>query len=151
MEIRLAKEKDLPQIMKLKDIKDPSLILGRIEKSQEGTVAYFVAEENEVIVGHILLKFYGKDTAPSYPDIEDAFVKEAERSKGIGTLLIQKVEIAAKEKGVNKIGLAVNPTLNHKAKALYERLGYKEVGTPSYLDGIYDGTEDWVVDLVKVL
>lgn len=151
MEIRLAQEKDLSQIMKLKDIKNPSLILGRMEKSQQGTAAYLIAEENEEIIGHILLKFYGKETAPDYPDIEDAFVKDELRGKSIGTKLIKEVEEIAKEKKFNRIGLAVDPTLNPKAKSLYERLGYKEVGNPSYLDGIYNGTEVWVVDMAKDL
>lgn len=151
MEIRTASEKDLPQITELKDIKDQSLILGRMEKAQEGQVVYLVAEEGEKIIGHILLKFYGKKTAPDYPDIEDAFVKEEERGKGVGTSLIREVERIAKEKSFKRIGLAVNPTLNPRAKALYEGIGYRETGNHSYLDGVYDGTEDWVVDMVKDL
>ncbi len=151
MKIRSAKEEDLPKIMKLKDMKDEQRILGRMQKAEEGQVTYLVAEDNGEIIGHVLVKFYGKDSAPEYPDIEDAYVLEKERSKGIGSELIKEAEKVAKEKGFKKIGLAVNPTLNPKAKALYERLGYKETGELAYLDGIYDGTEDWVVDMVKIL
>lgn len=49
------------------------------------------------------------------------------------------------------MSLAVNPNLNPKAKMLYERLGYTQTKTALYLDGIYDGDEDWVIDMVKEL
>jgi hypothetical protein len=45
----------------------------------------------------------------------------------------------------------VNPTENVRAKALYERLGYVPTGERSYVDDVYDGHEDWVIDLEKQL
>ena len=47
--------------------------------------------------------------------------------------------------------VSVNPTQNTRAKALYERLGYSETNHQAYVDGIYSGMEDWVVDMVKEL
>jgi hypothetical protein len=38
-----------------------------------------------------------------------------------------------------------------RARALYERLGYVATGENSYLDDVYDGDEDWVIDLEKRL
>ena len=45
----------------------------------------------------------------------------------------------------------MNPLLNARAKTLYERLGYRDSGRSVYLDGIYDGDADWVIDLMKRL
>jgi len=151
MEIREAQEKDIPQIMQIKNWGTKKDYLTRISKTMEGKAEYLVIEENGEILGHIFLKFYGSKTAPDYPDIEDAFIKEELRGQGIGTKLIEEVEKIAKEKGFHKIGLGVNPTLNPKAKSLYERLGYKDTGNPPYLDAVYNGTEDWVIDMVKEL
>ncbi|MDO8639037.1 MAG: GNAT family N-acetyltransferase [Candidatus Daviesbacteria bacterium] len=82
---------------------------------------------------------------------EAIYVKEEFRGQGIGTELIKKSEKISRKNGFNKIGLGVNPTLNPKAKSLYERLGYKNTGNPPYLDAVYNGTEDWVIDMVKEL
>jgi hypothetical protein len=47
--------------------------------------------------------------------------------------------------------LAVNPLLNVRARRLYERLGYRDTGHPAYVDGVSDGVEDWVIDMVKLV
>ena len=49
------------------------------------------------------------------------------------------------------MGLAVNQTENPRAVKFYQRLGYKHDGGEKYLDGIYDGMEDWVIDMEKEL
>ena len=55
----------------------------------------------------------------------------------------------AKERGCDRLGLAVNPDDNPAARRLYERLGYRHDGGEKYLDGVYNGFEDWVIDLEK--
>lgn len=60
-------------------------------------------------------------------------------------------EDRARRRGIGRIGLAVNPTENVRARALYERLGYVATGERSYVDDVYDGYEDWVIDLEKEL
>ena len=99
------------------------------------------------IVGHVFLN-YGK---PPYPQMSALVVRENLRSKGIGTEAIKEVERRVKEKGFNKVGLSVNPDNNPRAKALYEKLGYKDTGKEKYLEYVdpYDKAEDWVIDLVK--
>ena len=34
---------------------------------------------------------------------------------------------------------------------LYQKLGYTSLGNEPYLDGVYNGVEDWVIDLVKAI
>jgi ribosomal protein S18 acetylase RimI-like enzyme len=95
------------------------------------------------------LRLDGNKTEPGYPNIQDLFIVEEQRSRGLGKQLIQECEKIAQENGYGKISVAVNPTLNPRAQSLYKSLGYKGVGKKLYLDGIYDGDEDWVLDLVK--
>jgi hypothetical protein len=45
----------------------------------------------------------------------------------------------------------VNPTLNGRARRLYERLGYIPTKRAPYLDGEYGGQENWVIDMTKRL
>ena len=112
---------------------------------------WFAAVEDGEAVAWIVVKWRGKPTHPEYPDMEDLFVKEPWRGQGIGTALVRFVETEAKRRGYLKLGLAVNPTQNERAKALYERLGYESTGGIAYLDSVYDGDEDWVIDLEKRL
>lgn len=151
MTIRKASLKDTSQ---LKEVK-PNLEDGRINKhlkeQTENKAEFLVLETDKKVSGFIFLKYYGKRTHPDYPDMEDLYTKESERGKGYGSALIAECERLAKEKGFKKIGLAVNPTENQKAKNLYEHLGYKHDGRKSYVDGVYNGIEDWCIDLEKDL
>lgn len=155
MNIRLAQVADLPALTVLKGPSNQHFQESkerqekRLKEQAKGRAAYLVAEENGKIIGHVFLKYYGSTNDPESPDMEDLYVKQEYRSKGIGTRLIYECEQHAKEKGYTSIGLSVNPTLNSKAKKLYEKLGYFDVGRKPYIDGIYDGVEDWVIDMRK--
>jgi len=94
-----------------------------------------------------LISWRGKETVPDYPDLFDLYVREDARSRGIGTALISSLEDLVRAKGFTKIGLAVNPTDNPHALQLYQRLGYKIINDVPYLEGVYDGNEDWCVDM----
>lgn len=151
MEIRTANFDDIAKIAQLKNTPDQERYIKRVDQLQEGKAEYLILEEGGEIIGQAFLKYYGTLSDPDYPDIEDIYIKEQFRGQGLGTLLIKKCEGLAKQKGFKKIGLGVNPTLNSKAKALYERLGYDDVGREPRLDGIYNGVEDWTIDMVKNL
>ena len=49
------------------------------------------------------------------------------RGKGIGTALIRRAEELVSERGVSRAGMSVSVT-NIRARALYERLGYRDCG-----------------------
>lgn len=151
MQIRLATKKDISAITALKGIEDNERYSQRIVETENGRTAYMLTEFEDQIVGQVFLKFYGTIKDSSIPSMEDLLVNENSRNKGIGTALIQECERLSKEKGYTKIGLSVNPNLNKKAKSLYEKLGYVNLGKESYLDGVYNGVEDWVIDLVKTI
>jgi GNAT superfamily N-acetyltransferase len=103
------------------------------------------------LVGWVVVTWSGKQTHTDYPDMSDLFVGEEWRNRGIGTALIGYIERLAQQNNCGKIGLSVNPDLNAQAQSLYLRLGYRHDGRAKYVDGVYDGVEDWVIDLEKVL
>ncbi len=149
MTIRLARVTDYELLKKIKpSIKDKT-IEERLKKQEEGKVEFMILEDDDEPVSFVLLKWEGKKTHPEYPDMEDLYTREEYRGKGLATLLIKECEKRAKERGFSKIGLAVNPEKKSKAKAFYEKLGYKHAGGKPYVDALYNGTEDWVIDLEK--
>jgi GNAT superfamily N-acetyltransferase len=101
--------------------------------------------------GWVLIQWNGKPTVPSVPDLNDLYVHPSFRSQGIGTKIIKSCEQIVRSAGYDKLGLAVNPDLNPRAYALYQRLGYSAITQDKYLDGVYGGVEDWVIDLEKSL
>ncbi len=158
MKIRTATTNDLSQLTHLKNPeteRDVKLIqelhLRRLDELKNEEILYLVAEEGNQIIAHVLFKINGIPTELGYPNMSDLYVVDEKRNLGIGTALVQEGEKIAEEKGYTKISLAVNPSLNPNAMSLYKRLGYKQTTTDSYVDGVYDGNEDWVIDMVKVL
>lgn len=149
--IRRATSKDVDHLKKVKPSLTGEQAEERLKKQEEKLVEYLVLEKDGEIVSFVLLKWQGKKSHPEYPDMEDLFTREDQRGKGFATNLIRECETLAKQKGFNKIGLAVNPELNENAHRLYTKLGYCHDGKKSYVDGVYDGVEDWVVDLEKKL
>jgi len=149
MNIRNVNSSDYRSVKKIKPSLDTVSFKERLERQKSGYAEFLVLEDKNQLVSFVFVKWGGKKTHPEYPDMEDLYTKESKRGKGYATLLITECEKRAKEKGFKEIGLAANPTENPKARSLYERLGYKSTGEKSYLDGIYDGVEDWVIDLEK--
>jgi len=123
----------------------------RLSETAEGKAQYLVAEKDGKVAGHIFLKFYGKPTATEYPDIEDLYVNPDFRHQGIGESLVKECEKIAKEKGFSQIGIASNPDERCPARLLYKKLEFDVVNNVPYVDGVYEGVEDYVVDLVKDL
>lgn len=151
MKIRLATIADISAITLMKKIEDQDRYIQRINETNEGRSVYLVAEQDGQVIGQVFLKYYGTKTYPEYPNMEDLFVGENFRDQGVGTALIKECESQTKEKGFTRIGLSVNPNLNKKAMSLYEKLGYVSLGNEPYLDGVYNGVEDWVIDFVKLI
>ncbi len=69
--------------------------------------------------------FYRKPTPKNELLMDGIAVRDGFRGQGIGTLLFDELFVWAKENGYNSIHLDVIDE-NPKAKALYERLGFKE-------------------------
>lgn len=151
MIVRKVTLKDTESLKLIKPSIDLDTITNRLKKQSENKVEFLLLEVNNKPTSFALLKWGGKDTHPEYPDIEDLYTKESERGKGLGSYLINECEKRVKKKGYTKIGLAVNPTENNQAKILYEKLGYRSTNEKPYVDGVYNGIEDWCIDMEKIL
>ncbi len=151
MFIRPATIQDIPTITKLKNIPDTERYSQRVVETELGKANYLVAEIDSQLVGQVFLKYYGTPKYPHYPNMEDLLVAKDYRHQGVGSSLIEQCEQLARFKGFKQLGLSVNPTLNSQAMGLYQKLGYQPLGSEPYLDGVYNGVEDWVIDLVKTL
>ncbi|KKQ98203.1 MAG: GCN5-related N-acetyltransferase [Candidatus Woesebacteria bacterium GW2011_GWB1_39_12] len=149
MNIRLARVTDYETLKKIKPSISDRIIEERLSRQEEGKVEFMILEDNNEPVSFVLLKWEGKKTHPEYPDMEDLYTKGEFRRKGYATLLIKECEKRVKEKGLKKIGMAVNPDKNSKVKVFYEKLGYRHDGGKLYVDAVYNGVEDWVIDLEK--
>ncbi|MEX1007327.1 MAG: GNAT family N-acetyltransferase [Acidimicrobiia bacterium] len=124
----------------------------RVHEVRRTGAEWFVAwEDDEEAIGWVIVEWSGTSRQPGYPNLRDLFVRADRRNDGIGTALIAHIEALAVDRTCRQIGLALNPTLNPRAHALYVRLGYVYDGGEAYLDGVYGGAEDWVIDLHKNL
>jgi ribosomal protein S18 acetylase RimI-like enzyme len=65
------------------------------------------------------LEFGGRDAF-----VDELFVRDAERGRGIGSALLAHAERQARQRGVQAFHLEVDHA-NQRARRLYERLGYK--------------------------
>ena len=155
VKIRQANHNDGERLAHVKpywgDERAEIIIARRLQQTQEGKGAYLVAEIDDQIVGHVFLKFYGKETAPNYPEVEDLYVQEKFRRQGVGTALMQQCEVIARSNGFNMIGLAAGVDETGHERLLYKKLGYILTGDEPYVDGVYNGVEDWVANMKKEL
>ncbi len=123
----------------------------RMAQHEDGTADWVVAVDGAHVIGWIVISWNGKPSRPRHPDLVDIFVVEPRRNLGVGTSVIAAAENEISSRGFATVGLSVNPTENSAAMRLYERLGYRPDGGDPYLDGVYDGNEDWVINMTKSL
>jgi GNAT superfamily N-acetyltransferase len=85
---------------------------------------WLIAWENREPVGHLHL-----DWRTDPPEVQGVFVPEKHRRRGIATVLSKAAEERVRERGFNRIALDVDVDAPGP-RALYEKLGYREKGTP---------------------
>ncbi len=103
----------------------------RLEKQDRGDALYMVACLDGVPVGHLLLKWASSSTSasglPNCPTLSDIAVHPGYQSRGIGSQLMDRAEHLAAQRGYHQVGLRVALD-NVRARALYERRGYRNSG-----------------------
>ena len=98
---------------------------------------YLVVEWDEEVVGFGSLVLRAPPTWPPLryvPQMLDLFVRSDLRSRGAGTELIRFMESAARADGHRELHVAVDPTANPRAHALYRRLGYTDLDPEPILE-----------------
>ncbi len=97
---------------------------------QENTRTVAVVEHGNEILGYGSLLLKSKYSHFSnIPEINDVWIDEKHRGKGLGRQLIAWLEELAKEKGYHKIGIGVGLYADYGlAQKLYFQLGYSPDG-----------------------
>jgi ribosomal protein S18 acetylase RimI-like enzyme len=142
MRIREARVEDVPALMRLwaefvahEEAFDPAEFDVRrkqrkryrdlfIEKLSDPEAAVFVAEDGELVgyaMGWLRHRFLGKGQT-GY--VNDVFVTEKARRKGIGGALMKTLVAWFKSRGADKVDLYVYAA-NEKAMGLYDSLGFR--------------------------
>lgn len=109
----------------------------RLSIQRAGAIVYLVACVDERVVGHLVLSWAGasewaiRSTITDCPTIIDLLVAQKLRGRGIGTQLLAMAECLATTRGYSRMGLAVGVT-NRRARALYERQGYRDAGVGAF-------------------
>lgn len=105
------------------------------QAQQAGGVVYLIAWDGPEPLGSgVLVTGAGGGT----PQLKNLNVRVAQRSRGVGSALIRAAEELCRERGAGQMEVGVG-TDNPRARALYERLGYRGTGeqatvTYQYLD-----------------
>lgn len=131
------------------DFVDSHLPLSRLE--QRGG-EYLVAWQEGVPLGHAHL-----DWRTDPPELQDVFVAEEHRRRGVAVRLSEAAEARVRERGFDRIALDVDVDAPGP-RALYEKLGYREKGTPPrhvkgtiMLRGEPFEVDAYLLDMVKEL
>jgi GNAT superfamily N-acetyltransferase len=123
-------------------------VLERLKWNIENKTDWYIYKNDNLVVGWINIKWDKIINDKICPDLFDIYVIESKRSHGIGEELVKYCEKCASEKGFTEISLCVNPMENIRAKNLYEKLGFRQIGE-LFLDGEYNGFEDWTINMIK--
>lgn len=110
----------------------------RLERQIAGKVTYLIAWNGADPIGHMLVRLTGPNEEPmrsqltDCAEIEDFTVVADLRSQGIGRLMLGIAEDEARQRGLRRIGVGVTLD-NPRAKALYERQGFRSSGLRTYI------------------
>jgi GNAT superfamily N-acetyltransferase len=133
-----------------------------LTRQEQGSITLFTAWWDGAGVGHAMVAWNPRGDPyiewMSCPWIYDVLTHPEYRSRGVGTAMLRVCEDDACARGVQKIGLGVALT-NPRARALYERLGYRDPGIGPRVtgggwtgpDGVTRFWEDKVQYLIKSL
>jgi GNAT superfamily N-acetyltransferase len=102
---------------------DRQLPLARLDSAQ----TYLVAWDEGLPVGHAHVAW--TDTTLGIPEVQDVYVLESHRRRGVGTELTLAAERLAARQGNGSVSLSYG-IRNDAARLLYERLGYRRADLP---------------------
>ena len=132
VEIRPAEKRELTSLERAFPYGLPEKHTERLQRQIRGEVIYLIAWFEGKPVGHGLLKWEGATEAHiaeffngQCPDVEDIYVVESMRSKGIGRQILRSAECLVQQRGYRQIGLSVD-VRNTRAYRLYKQLGYRD-------------------------
>ncbi len=104
------------------------------QKIDKSAAIKITAEENGVIFGRVFLYLIYNDLHQEpYGLMEDLFVDEKHRGRGIGKQLVEALIDEAKKQGCYKL-IATSRAEREKIHSMYEKVGFKKYGFEFRLD-----------------
>lgn len=137
--IRELKQADLARLEAELAYGDKDKHRRRLKLVAKDQATYIVAEEGSKFIGHVLIEWFGAtdpaiaDNVKDCPNLKDIYVVPELRSQGLGAKIIEAAEVLATSKKYLRVGLGVDKN-NIRAKALYQRLGYRATPYVSHND-----------------
>ena len=104
---------------------DDALPLNRLDQWRRERSTFLIAWDEGRPVGHAHLAWVG--TTLGAPEIQDVYVAEDARRRGVARALTHAAEAEALGRGHDRISLSVGMG-NFAAHALYDRLGFEDAG-----------------------
>jgi GNAT superfamily N-acetyltransferase len=118
IEVRPLTEDDLAEV-------DEALPLNRLDQWRRDRSTFLIAWQDGRPVGHAHLAWDG--TKLGVPELQDVYVAEDARRRGVATALTHAAEAEALVRGHDRISLSVGAG-NFAAQTLYQRLGFGDAG-----------------------
>jgi GNAT superfamily N-acetyltransferase len=146
MEIRALAEADLPPFAEHFDEGNPAQLARALRLQAEDAGVMLVAWLRSVPTGRVILHWRPVPEAPhewqeGVAFLEEFIVLETYRSQGIGTAILAEAEQRAREHGLARMAIGAGVG-NHRARALYERLGYADAGLGTFdNEGVFTNTQ----------
>jgi ribosomal protein S18 acetylase RimI-like enzyme len=112
---------------------DEALPLNRLDQWRREDSTFLIAWDEGRPIGHAHLAWDG--TKLGLPEIQDVYVAEDARRRGVATALTHAAEAEVLARGHDRISLSVG-TGNFAAQALYALLGFADAGVaPEHVQG----------------
>ncbi len=92
-------------------------------KHPEKGFVYVIKDDQQIVGYSILVNFWSNEAGGNIIDIDELFVEESERGKGVGTNFIKHIiESRLNECVAVELGVIAG---NDRAQRLYERIGFR--------------------------
>ena len=162
IEVRPLAAAEYPRLCADMTERSRALHWANLTRQTTGELLFLIAWEGTRAVGQALLIWRPMNDPLAArlccPWIVDLLTHPNYRSRGIGTALLRACEKAARARAATSIGLGVAVT-NQRARALYERLGYRDARVGQQLmagswtdeSGVTHVWEDMVTYMIKPL
>ena len=103
--------------------------ISQVENDLENPlIQYFGAFEQNQLVGFMRLVRDARTSRQHTGEVRSVYVRLAHRNRGVGSALLQKLVLHAKEIGLETLTLSLLAN-NPSARSLYERAGFDVYGT----------------------
>lgn len=110
------------------------MIINKTEQKRDICAVKLTVEEDGKVLGRAYLYLIYNDLHEKpYGFLEDVFVSEEARSKGLGTRLVKEIIEEAKKRGCYKL-IATTRYAKKNVHDWYTKIGFKDFGTEFRMD-----------------